>query len=124
MTGASVQVGFGSGPGSPGSSRSPRPTGCFHSPPRPRFFARTGQFGGSEEALGTFVLMTTFGLNIISGSRATAYSASAVLMCMMLGVQLDGGGFFILKQAGEALVDQNEKDVKDQPSRASLSASH
>lgn len=48
----------------------------------------------AAEALGTFVLMTTFGLNIISGSRATAYSASAVLMCMIYSLgDLSGGHF-------------------------------
>ncbi|CAE7544333.1 aqpM [Symbiodinium pilosum] len=35
------------------------------------------------EAFGTFMLVVTVGLNIVSGSHATAYSAAAALMCMI-----------------------------------------
>lgn len=46
------------------------------------------------EALGTFMLMVTVGLNIVSGSRATAYSAAAMVMCMIYAVGDISGGHF------------------------------
>eukprot|EP00435_Cladocopium_sp_Y103_P074819 s29_g51.t1 len=46
------------------------------------------------EAIGTFMLMVTVGLNIVSGSRATAYSAAAMVMCMIYAVGDISGGHF------------------------------
>ncbi|CAJ1418722.1 unnamed protein product [Effrenium voratum] len=46
------------------------------------------------EFCGTFLLVLTVGLNIISGSRATAYSAAGVLMCMICSVGDISGGHF------------------------------
>ncbi|OLQ14241.1 Aquaporin NIP2-1 [Symbiodinium microadriaticum] len=46
------------------------------------------------EAFGTFMLVVTVGLNIVSGSRATAYSAAAALMCMIYSLGNVSGAHF------------------------------
>eukprot|EP00747_Dinoflagellata_sp_TGD_P162406 gnl/TRDRNA2_/TRDRNA2_179971_c0_seq1.p1 gnl/TRDRNA2_/TRDRNA2_179971_c0~~gnl/TRDRNA2_/TRDRNA2_179971_c0_seq1.p1 ORF type:complete len:528 (+),score=82.97 gnl/TRDRNA2_/TRDRNA2_179971_c0_seq1:97-1680(+) len=48
----------------------------------------------AAEAMGTFYLVLTVGLNVLSGSDATVWSASAALMCMIYALGDISGGYF------------------------------
>lgn len=59
------------------------------------------------EYLGTFVLVLTFGLNVLAGSGATAWSVAAALMCMIYALgDVSGAHFNPAVTIGVALVDK------------------
>eukprot|EP00437_Effrenium_voratum_P010510 CAMPEP_0181425474 /NCGR_PEP_ID=MMETSP1110-20121109/15175_1 /TAXON_ID=174948 /ORGANISM="Symbiodinium sp., Strain CCMP421" /LENGTH=553 /DNA_ID=CAMNT_0023548657 /DNA_START=70 /DNA_END=1731 /DNA_ORIENTATION=- len=64
------------------------------------------------EFVGTFVLVLTVGLNVVSGSRATAYSAAAVLMCMICSVGDISGGHFNPAVTVAVLLSGREKILR------------
>eukprot|EP00439_Symbiodinium_sp_Y106_P037589 s6664_g4.t1 len=68
---------------------------------RPEEFGKSEASNGPDlktrclaEAFGTFMLVVTVGLNIVSGSRATGYSAAAALMCMIYSIGSVSGAHF------------------------------
>jgi aquaporin Z len=106
--------------------------GVFHRVTRPHVYGAQDpliKVSGNQETrlsmlisefLGTFILTVTVGLNVLSGSRAGAWSIGAALMCMIYSLgDVSGGHFNPAVTLAITASGRHEADIPN-PSKAAL----
>jgi aquaporin Z len=68
----------------------------------------------ASEFIGTMIVAMTFGLNVLGGSQATAWSVAAALICMMYALgDVSGGHFNPAVTLGVAIIDRKNWSAGD-----------
>ena len=73
-----------------------------------------------SEFLGTFILVLTVGLNVLSGSKAGAFSIAASLMCMIYALGTCSGAHFNPAVTLGVLLDNCNNNFFHKKSKLSL----